>query len=187
GAYGGLWFSADTGDPEALAYRNRIEQHLSDWQARLLFLELWWQGLDEAEAARLLPEDPDLRHYLHDLRRLREHRLDEARERLILGKDAHGIGALLTVYTLLTSRLEFELEIDGEIRRLSRDALMSHVHAPDPDRRSAAYAELLRVFGREAPVLGQIYVHRVLDWRDEQVRLRGVPSPVTARNPTTAR
>ena len=48
--------------------------------------------------------------------------------------------------------------------------------------RRKAYRELYRVYEQNAPVLGQIYLHRVRDWNAEAVELRGYTSPISARN-----
>jgi len=184
-AYASLWFSADTQSPQALALRNRVDQALTGFNNRMLFLSLWWKGLDDAAVERLMPSaesEPDLRHHLEDLRRVRPYTLDEKAEQIINTKDANGISAVLTLYSMLTNRLEFQLEVDGETQTLTRDELMSHVYSSDADRRAAAYAELHRVFSGEAAILGQVYVNRVRDWHNENVDLRGFSSPIGVRN-----
>jgi oligoendopeptidase F len=108
--------------------------------------------------------------------------LDERTEQIITIKDADGIDALLTLYSVLTNRLEFSIEVDGETKVLTRDGLMSYAYAPRREVREAAYRELLDVFGREATPLAQIYAARVRDWSNEQVKLRGFSSPIAVRN-----
>lgn len=185
GYYGSLWFAADTQSQAALAYRNRTEHVLTGVQNRMLFYTLWWKQLDEAQAQALLPrgEDwSDQRHFLQDLRRFKPFTLEEASEKIINLKDADGQDALLTLYSMLTNRLEFRLEVDGEETILTRDELMSHVHSSRPELREAAYRELYRVYGAERMVLSQIYMHRVRDWHSENVELRGFGSPIAVRN-----
>ena len=185
GYYGSLWFSADTQSEPALAYRNRIEQILTETQNRMLFFTLWWKQLDDQDAASMLPvgaEHADYRHFLEDLRRFKPFTLEESTEQLINLKDADGQSALLTVYSMLTNRLEFELAVDGDQQTLTRDQLMSHVHSAKPEMRAAAYQELYRVYEGERNVLGQIYMHRVRDWYSENVSLRGFASPIHVRN-----
>jgi oligoendopeptidase F len=41
---------------------------------------------------------------------------------------------------------------------------------------------LYRVYGEDAPILGQIYQYLVRDWRSEGVELRGYASPIAIRN-----
>ncbi len=88
----------------------------------------------------------------------------------------------MTLYSMLTNRLEFTLEVDGETKRLTRDALAGYAHSTQPALRAAAYRELYRVFAEEATILGQIYVNVVRDWHEEAVGLRGYPSAIAVRN-----
>ncbi len=185
GGFAHLWFSENTQSPEALAHLNRIQQILTDYQNRLLFFELWWKSLDEETAERLMPQGEayqDFRHYLRTLRRFKPFTLDEKSEQIINLKDANGIQAVLTLYAMHTNRFEFTLVVDGEEKRLTRDALMAYVHSPDPALREAAYRELYRVYGQESQILAQMYTNRVRDWYNENVRLRGFPSPIAVRN-----
>ena len=185
GAYGSLWFSADTQSAAALTYRNRMQQTLTQVQNRTLFFDLWWKSLDDDEAAALMPSAelyPDFRHHLADMRRTKPFTLDEAMEQVINTKDANGIDAVMTLYEMLTSRLEFTLTVDGEEQKLTRDALMAFVHSPRADIRAAAYQELYRVYKDEANILAQMYANRVRDWYTEQVELRGYASPISVRN-----
>ena len=54
GAYAYLWFSENTKDSRARSFKANVEERLTALQNRLLFFELWWQGIDETNAARLL-------------------------------------------------------------------------------------------------------------------------------------
>ena len=184
-SYGLLRFAADTQSPVALTMRNRIQHELTGLGNRILFFSLWWKGLGDAGAERLLPEgedNADYRHFLTDLRRFTPYTLDERSEQIINLKDADGISALLTVYSMLTNRLEFYLKVDGKRRKLTRDGLIKYARSPRPELREAAYRELYRVYKREAPVLAQIYANRVRDWYAENLEVRGFQSPIAVRN-----
>jgi oligoendopeptidase F len=186
--YASLWFYSDTRLQEALTFRNRMRTAHTASDNRTLFFVLWWRSLTDAQAEALLP-DPDAApgnadyvRYLLDLRRLVPYTLEEKSEQIINIKDENGITAILTLYSMLTNRLEFTLTVDGELQTLTRDALMSFAYSPDAGLRAAAYRELYRVYSHEATILGQIYVNRVRDWHDEHVGLRGYSSPVSVRN-----
>jgi len=183
--YASLTFSADTQSPENLNLRSRVQEFLTGIFNRILFFSLWWRALPAEAAERLLPDrahHSDARHFLEELRLLAPYTLDERSEQVINLKDANGVDALLTVYSMLTNRLEFELEVAGERRWMTRDELMRYAYSPDPDLRARAYQELYRVYGDDAAVLGQIYAHRVRDWASENVDLRGMGSPIAVRN-----
>ena len=49
-------------------------------------------------------------------------------------------------------------------------------------REKAAYKSLLQVFEKNSGVLGEIYLNRVIEWRDEYMDLRGFRSPISVRN-----
>jgi oligoendopeptidase F len=183
--YAVLRFAADTRSETALNLRSRVRDVLATQANRTLFFVLWWKDLEDEAAARLLAEladSTDRQHFLAELRRLRRFSLDEGTEQAINLKNANGVDALITLYSMLTNRLEFRLEEDGEEKLFTRDEIQSRVTAPSPAVRVAAYQELFRVFDREVGVLGQIYTHRTLDWRNEHLTLRGYSSPITVRN-----
>jgi oligoendopeptidase F len=185
GGFASLWFSADTQAQPALAFRNRIQQVMTGVQNRVLFFDLWWKSLSDDEAAALLPAAesfPDYRHFLEAMRLTRPFTLDEKSEQLINQKDADGMSALITLYSMLTNRLEFTITVDGETKTMPRDGLSVYIYSPDPELRAAAYQELYRVYAKEAPILAQIYTNRVSDWYNEQVTTRGYSSPIAVRN-----
>jgi oligoendopeptidase F len=185
GAYAGLRFSADTQDETAIALRNRLNHELTALGNRILFFTLWWKSLPEESARALRPDHdaaPDAAFFLEDQRRLSRYALEEKTEQLINTKDADGIGGLLTVFSMLTNRLTFQLEVDGKALELTRDELISYFLSADAGLREKAYQELGRVLLRESKVLAQIYTHRVRDWHAENVKLRGYASPIAVRN-----
>jgi len=181
-AYGGLWFAGDNQNQEALAYRGRIRKLLTELQNRVLFFELWWKGLDDRVAQRYLAASGDNGYYLESLRRFKPHTLSEPEEKVINLKDVNGVRALLTIYQMITTSFTFKIEIEGEVKELTRDALMAYARHPSPEVRAAIYQELYRVYGAQGTVLGQIYQHVVRDWASENLSLRNFLSPISVRN-----
>jgi oligoendopeptidase F len=182
GSYGPLWFSENTQNQAALAFMGRMEQLLTEAQNRTLFFSLWWKGLANEAAERLLAYAGDARYNLEQDRLFKDHILAESEEKIINLKDINGISAMVTLYDMITSKFVFELQVDGEKKELTRDELMTYVRNPDPEIRAAAYQEQFRVYGREATVLAQIYTHRVRDWATENLNLRRFVSPIAVRN-----
>jgi oligoendopeptidase F len=182
GAYGALWFSADTQSQDALNYRNHIEQLLTDVENRLLFFSLWWKALEDEPARRLVAASGDDAYYLETLRRFKPHTLSEAEEKVINVKDLNGVHALNTIYSMMTNGFTYRLEVDGEEKELTRAELSTYVQGPRPELRESAYRELYRTFGEQSAVLAQIYHHVVRDWSSENVSLRHFGSPIAVRN-----
>ncbi|MEJ2732114.1 MAG: M3 family oligoendopeptidase [Anaerolineae bacterium] len=182
GAYAYLWYAGDTQAQEALAFRGRMEKLLTDLQNRTLFFTLWWKGLDDGPAERLLAASGDTAYYLESLRRFKPHTLSEPEEKVINLKNVNGPEALVTVYEMITNAFTFEVEIDGELKKLNRSELMVYARDPRPEVRAAVYQELYRVYGDEGTVLGQVYQYLVRDWASEKLTLRSFSSPIAVRN-----
>jgi len=181
-AYGYLYFSEDTADEDALAFRSKVQQFTADLKNRTLFFDLWWKSLDDEAAVRLMENSGDLRYFLESLRRFKPHTLSEPEERVINIKDVNGMSTVLTLYDIITTGFTYHLTVDGEEKELTRGQLMTFVFSPDPELRKAAYQELYRVYEEQANVLAQIYAARVRDWRAENVELRDFASPISVKN-----
>ncbi len=181
-AFAGLSFAADTQDQTAQSLQARVQQFLADMENRTLFFSLWWKDLDEENAKRLMDASGDYRYYLEEMRHFKPHTLSEPEEKVINLKNVTGSEALITLYSTITSRYVFKLEVEGETRELTRGQLMTYVQGPDPDLRTAGYQELYRVFGDDGVILGQMYQTRVRDWRNENLTLRKFSSPIAVRN-----
>jgi oligoendopeptidase F len=180
--YGRLWFSENTQSQEALGFMGRMDQLFTDVQNRLLFFTLWWKDLDDEPAERLMASGGDWRYYLESVRRFKPHTLTEPEEKIINLKNVNGPDALSTLYDMITNKYVFKLEVDGEVKELTRPELSKYVQGPSPVLREAAYRELNRVYAQDGNVLGQIYVHRARDWRNENMTLRHFASPIAVRN-----
>lgn len=181
-AYAALFFAEDTQNPTALALLQRSEQFFAELSNRLLFFSLWWKELSDEAAAPYLEAAGDRRYWLEEMRHFKPHTLGEAEEKIINLKNVTGASALNTLYDTLTNRYVFRLKVDGKVQKLTRGELTMYVRHPDARLRAAAYRELLRVYGKDAPLLGQMYQTLVRDWFNEQITLRHFASPIAARN-----
>ncbi len=180
--YAHLRFSENTQDEEAQNLLGQVRQRMAGIQNRLLFFDLWWKALDDENAERLMAASGDYRYYLEKMRLYRPHTLSEAEEKVINLKDTTGAMALITLYSAITNRYTFKIEVDGETKELTRGELMVYARHHDPDLRAAAYRELYRVYGNDGAILGQIYQNVVRDWYNENVILRKFSSPIAVRN-----
>ncbi len=180
--YANLRFAADTQDQATQSFLARVEQFMADLENRTLFFSLWWKGLDDESAGRLMDAAGDYHYWLEEMRHFRPHTLTEPEEKIVNIKDVTGVRAFHNLYDSLTNRYVFKVEVEGETRELTRGELMVYVRQHDPDLRAQAYQELYRVYGEDSPILGQIYQTLVRDWRNEQVGLRQFSTPIAARN-----
>ncbi len=182
GAYAEALFSEDTQNPAALTLLGRSDQFLTEMANRLLFFSLWWKGLSDEAAERLMKDSGDYRYYLEEMRHFKPHTLSEAVEKIINLKNITGTSALNTLYNTFTNRYQFPLKVGRKQFKLTRDELMMYVRQSDPDLRAQAYQSLYKVYGDDGPILGQMYQTRARDWHIEQVTLHKFQSPIAARN-----
>ncbi len=181
-AFSGLSFAADTQDQVAQTAQARVQQFLAEMENRILFFSLWWKDLDDGNARRLMDASGDYRYYLEEMRHFKPHTLSEPEEKVINLKNVTGASALTTLYDSMTNRYTFKLQVNGEVKELTRGQLMPYIQGPEPALRAAAYQEMYRVYGEQAPILGQIYQTLVRDWRNENLSLRKFSSPIAVRN-----
>lgn len=180
--FAGLSFAADTQDQQIQTLMARVQQLIAELDNRTMFLTLWWKQLEDEPAQRLLEASGPYRYWLESLRLERPHTLSEAEEKIINLKDVNGIQALHTLYDAITNRYVYKLEVDGEVKEMTRGELSVYFRDARPELRAASYQEQLRVYGEDALILGQIYQARVRDWYSENVSLRNYASPLAVRN-----
>jgi oligoendopeptidase F len=180
--FAGLSFSADTQDQVIQAFQSDVDSRMAVITNRTLFFSLWWKGLEEAEAERLMAVSGDYRYWLEEMRHFKPHTLTEAEEKVINIKDVTGSRAIVNLYNTLTNRYIFRLDVDGEIKEFTRGELMVYVRSYDPVMRARAYQELYRVYGQDGTILGQMYQTLVRDWHNEHLDMRHFNSPMAVRN-----
>jgi len=181
-AYADLWLTEDTQNPDALTLRDRVDEALTESSNRMLFFDLWFKGLPDEPARRLIAHSGRRHYFLEAMRQFIPFTLSEAEEKLINLKDVNGVDALAGLYDMITNQFTFILNVDGETHTLTRDQVGGYFRHPLPEVRAAAYRELYRVYGENASVLAQIFLHRARDWNAEGIELRGHASAISARN-----
>ncbi|WP_447971440.1 M3 family oligoendopeptidase [Nitrospira sp. M1] len=181
-AFAFLWFAENTQQQAARAFQATVRERLTKFDNRILFLDLWWQGLSIHKAKSHLRQSGTLHYYLDTLTRIKPHTLSETEEQIISVKDSTGRSAIEMLYGVLTSGFKFSLKIDGKVQTLTREELTTHVRHPSTQRRQAAYQELFRVYSDHRDVIGEMYKSLVLDWKNEGVTLRRHRTPIAVRN-----
>ncbi len=181
-SFAGLSFAADTQDQHAQSLMGRVQQFVAEIQNRTLFFNLWWKDVDDANAERLMSASGDYRYYLEEIRHFKPYTLSEAEEKVVNLKDVTGSSALINLYDAITNRYVFKLEVNGEVKELTRAQLQPYIQGSDADLRARAYQELYRVYGEDGPILGQMYQTRARDWHNENIIMRKFSSPLSVRN-----
>jgi oligoendopeptidase F len=182
GAYAYLWFSENTKDLVARSFKTRVEERLTALQNRLVFFDLWWQGVDEDNARRLMTGTGTLRYHLETIRRFQPHTLSEPEEKIVNIKNITGRSAVHSLYDVVTNAFTFTLTVNGKRKAMTREELTSYLRHAQGRMREAAYRELYRVYADQHDLLGEIYKTLVNDWKAENLQLRHFASPIATRN-----
>lgn len=182
GAYAYLWFSENTKNLEARSFRTKVEERLTALSNRLLYFDLWWQGVDQDNARRLMTGTGSLRYHLETIRRYQPHTLSEPEEKIINIKNITGRSAVNQLYDVVTNSFTFTLAVKGKRLTLTREELTLYLRHPSARLREAAYHELYRVFAGQHDLLGEIFKTLVNDWKAENLQLRRFLSPIATRN-----
>ena len=178
-----LWFSEDTQDQAAQTFNAKIDQLMAELQNRTLFFSLWWKDLSDKDAKHLMKAaGKEYEYWLRQMRNFKPYTLAEPEEKIINLKDVTGAKALQTLYSSITNRYVFKVQVDGETKEFTRAELSKLIFGPHADLRAAAYQELYRVYVADGPILGQMYQALTRDWHNENMELRKFSSPISVRN-----
>jgi oligoendopeptidase F len=107
-SYAYLRFAADTVDPANGARLQHVQERTTAVTTELLFFDLEWAALPDAQAATLLatPGLEFARHHLETARRYRDHLLSEPEEKVLAEKQVTGAAAWGRLFGELLSALE---------------------------------------------------------------------------------
>ncbi|HEU5477504.1 MAG TPA: M3 family oligoendopeptidase [Gaiellaceae bacterium] len=172
-------------NPETNDLATLARDRAADLESILLFVELEWIALEDAEADALL-EAAELEPYAHRLRVAREEKpyvLSEAEEQALSARrPALSAWESLHGRELATLTIEFDGGEGPEPHTIDR--LLSYIHHPDRELRVAAVDALYEALAGVADVQAACYDALVGD-RLSLDRLRGIPDamwPTNQRN-----
>jgi oligoendopeptidase F len=187
--YAHLKYSADTSSNDAASLLTKMDLMAADIANRLLFFDLWFRkGLVEKSAQSLIESMPEVyREHLKHKRLLARYALTEPEEKIIATLEVTGTNALTKIYDRMSNGFMFVMRVKRAkkiIRKTysNREKLLSFVRSTKPGERKAAYQSLLEVFKKNSGILGEIYQNLVIQWRDENMNMRGYESPISVRN-----
>ncbi len=182
-SYAGLLYAADTANPVYRDLQQKVEQRTTELRNLMLFFDLEWLELPDADAARIArsPVLAEYRHYLESERRYRPHKLTEPEEKLVNEKDVTGRHAWGRLFTELTSSLSFPVEREGKTQSLTLSQTLALYHEPDRELRRRAHDALFGVLEQHAQVLTFTYDTLVQDHLTMD-RLRHYSNPMEPRN-----
>lgn len=178
-SYYSLRFYENTKDNEATAKLSMLKQLGTELGNETMFFGLWFMRLDDKKANILInsKKTEKFRHYLEKIRALKDHTLSEDAERIINLKNIASSG-FFNIYEHITNSFEYEFE--G--KKIGEEELRAKCRDPNAKTREKAYKMLLKMYGDHKSELSEIYRNIVLDWYNEDVKIRNYPESISSRN-----
>lgn len=179
GAFASLQFATDTNNPVFGALQQKINERLSDIGQKLVFFDLEWNAVDDAQADQLL-SDPTLGKYAYHLeaeRRNKPYMLSEIEEQLLIDKSVTGRSAWVRLFTQLMGSLR--LDYDGE--QLTLTQVLTKLRDADRDVRRKAADAITAILRERSMELGYIFNVLTADKASDD-RRRGYETWVSSRN-----
>ncbi|HEV3055945.1 MAG TPA: M3 family oligoendopeptidase [Solirubrobacteraceae bacterium] len=179
GSYASLWFSTDTAEPARGALLALVQERGTEIETKLLFFELEWAVLDDAQAEALLaaPGLDFCRHYLRSVRRYRPHLLSEPEEKILAEKSISSNAAWSRLFGELVSALRVQLGDD----EATLDVALARLQDSSRDVRRSAADAVSAALEPGLRTRAFIYNTLVQDKATED-RLRSYPSWIASRN-----
>ena len=182
--YSQLLFAADTAAPRHGALLQHVQERCTELRTALLFFELEWVALDDAQATALLDAPPlaGRRHFLAALRRYRTHVLSEPEERVLEEKANTGARAFGRLFDELVADMRFRVSgPDGTTRELGEEEVLALLYHSDRGERRAAADALTEGLRANTRPLAFVFNTLVQDKAVDD-RLRDYAQPIAARN-----
>src|SRR5919112_5009837 len=178
-----LQYSSNTSSNEYSAFVTEMELLSTEISNNLIFFDIWFKHiLQEKDANRIIQTvDPIYKHFLIHKRVLGKYTLSEKEEKIVNILEVTGPNALVKIYDRMTNNFEFILKIKRK-KILNKEKLMSLVRSNKSEERKAAYKSLFNVYKNNSGVLGEIYLNLIVQWHDENIKIRGFNSPISVRN-----
>jgi oligoendopeptidase F len=181
GNYASLNFATDTADPVRGALLQKMQEKVTQIETTLLFFELEWAEVDDANADALLDEaGADLEfaaHHLRSVRRYREHLLSEPEEKLLAEKSLTSSSSWSRLFGELVSGLR--VKIDGEERSFELGLAM--LQDADRSTRQAAAQAVTAALTPGLRTRAFIFNTLLFD-KSVDDRLRSYPHWIASRN-----
>tara|TARA_B100001123_G_scaffold425393_1_gene538194 strand:+ start:11490 stop:13298 length:1809 start_codon:yes stop_codon:yes gene_type:complete len=178
-----LLHASKSDNPDHGKLLSTVMEQSSIIRTKLVFFELEWSQLDENITTKFINADElqPFRHFLEKELLFQPHRLDESVETALEIKSNTGSRAFSRLFDEITGRIQCEVELPKETKRLNESETLALLHDPDREVRKAASIALTRSLDDNQHVLTYIFNVLLQDHKvDDQ--LRSFKSPMASRN-----
>ncbi len=181
--YASLLHAAQTDDPRRGALLARTREQRTAINKHLIFFDLEWVAVPDADADRLLAEASlaPYRHYLAQKRAWRPHYLSEPEEKILDEKSVTGRAAFVRLFDETVAALRFPFQYAGRTESLPLQQVNARLYDADRGARKAAAEALTEGLRENARLLTYVFNTLVLDHKSD-CELRHFDNPMGPRN-----
>jgi oligoendopeptidase F len=177
-SYSYLKLVEDTSNIENNAIENELSKFITELGNEMIFFSLWFKDLSNEKAIFFIKNSNRYEYHLKSIRRTKDYALKEEIEQLINIKDLSGQEQIVKLYDIITNKYKYDFF--GKI--ISLEELRTYTRSTKREERKLAYDLILKKYSDEEAILGELYHSIVLDWYNENVKLRKFKSPINVRN-----
>ena len=142
-SYSYMLFSTNTKSQDAITFKDKIIQHLTELGNKTIFFSLWFKSLDENDSKRIINSSGEYKYFFEKLRLRKDHTLTEPEEKIINIKDITGSEKLIQLYDTITNNFLYEIKIKGKKLKLNQSQLSKYLRSSDPKLRELTYKTIL--------------------------------------------
>ena len=157
-------------------YDSKIDMELSFWKPVLL--------KQSEQKLKEFMNSEDLKDYSHVIEKLiksKHHVLSEDAEKVLAAMYNSSRGGFQDLYERLVNAYEFDIAIDGEIKKLTGPQVRALRRQPDKELRRRAMKEFFTRYDKDRLVLEKTYNSIVKNY-DTEASLRNFKEPISMRN-----
>ncbi|GAB6188954.1 M3 family oligoendopeptidase [Marinitoga arctica] len=157
-------------------YLTKGEIELSFWKPLLLS-----HPIEKLERWKNSEELKEYKHVMEKLIKEKPHVLSEDAEKVLSALQPAGRDAFDMLYEKLTSSYSFEIEIDGEIKKMTGPQIRALRQNPNKELRRKAMKMFFEKYHSDKIVLESTF-NSVAKYYDTETKLRNYPRPISMRN-----
>ncbi|ODN30586.1 M3 family oligoendopeptidase [Fervidobacterium thailandense] len=179
--YTWMRYSVATDDQGAQKLLGTLENLWSQVSEQLSVVQVHLSNLSDETLREIARLDPNYEHYIERVILERKHTLSKDAERILALTSATRRGAIAKIHSRLESSYTFEVEIDGQIQKLTTEQMKALRRSPDGNLRKLGMKMLLERFANDSIAITEIYNLIVKDYALES-RLRNFERPISMMN-----
>ncbi|MEN3043237.1 MAG: M3 family oligoendopeptidase [Fervidobacterium sp.] len=179
--YAWMKYSVNTNKLESQKLLGIVYDLSTKTEEMLVRMKLRLSQLNDEKIISLKNKAENYKHLLDIIERKKPHMLHKEAEKVLALMSGSRRGAISKIHSRLESSYVFELEIEGERKRLTTEEVKSLRRCPDSKLRKHAMKMLLNRFANDSIVLTEIYNLIVKDY-DTESKLREFKRPICMMN-----